>query len=400
MAGAALSVIGCAVLLFPEPFTAVAGLAPGGDKVRAYLNALAFALPAALLFTAFRGFNTAVSRPKAVMALQLSGLALKVPLNALLVFGWGLSVPALGVAGCGIATAIVMWGQAAGLRGCSGSDPFYKPFGLHAAAWRGPTGTEPRGPREAGRADGPVTILIEVTGFTFMAIFIARIGATPVAGHQLAVANLVALMFMMPMALATPPARWWPSASAPRTWPTRGAWLARLASRLIAAGAGRRGLPGREPVLALYTHECADRCRRAALLAWLCVFHIADALQTVAAFVLRAYRVTTRADGDLRRRSGASAWAAASCWPSTAIGARPACARAASGQPPRRAGAGGACMLSLLLQPGCTARNRRAACAPAEPLPSASAGNSTKQLPPPSRGRQRTLHRRGARRSA
>jgi len=43
-------------------------------KSRAYLAALAFALPPALMFTAFRGFNTAVSRPKAVMALQLAGL--------------------------------------------------------------------------------------------------------------------------------------------------------------------------------------------------------------------------------------------------------------------------------------------------------------------------------------
>ena len=46
-----------------------------------------------------------------------------------------------------------------------------------------------------------LTILIEVTGFTFMAIFIARFGATPVAGHQIAV-NLVSLMFMMPLAMA------------------------------------------------------------------------------------------------------------------------------------------------------------------------------------------------------
>ena len=43
--------------------------------------------------------------------------------------------------------------------------------------------------------------MVEVTGFTFMAFFIARLGATPVAGHQIAV-NLVSLMFMLPLALA------------------------------------------------------------------------------------------------------------------------------------------------------------------------------------------------------
>jgi MATE family multidrug resistance protein len=45
-----------------------------------------------------------------------------------------------------------------------------------------------------------LAILIEVTGFAFMAIFISRLGTTPVAGHQIA-ANLVSLLFMMPLAL-------------------------------------------------------------------------------------------------------------------------------------------------------------------------------------------------------
>ena len=78
----ALSVLGCALLLFPQPFLALVARRPEvAAKVRGYLAALAFSLPPSLLFTAYRGFNIAVSRPKAVMALQLGGLALKVPLN-------------------------------------------------------------------------------------------------------------------------------------------------------------------------------------------------------------------------------------------------------------------------------------------------------------------------------
>jgi hypothetical protein len=75
--------------------------------VRDYLLGLAFALPPALVFTAYRGFNVAVSRPKAVMALQLGALALKVPVNGLLVFGAAVptpfgswTLPAFGAAGC------------------------------------------------------------------------------------------------------------------------------------------------------------------------------------------------------------------------------------------------------------------------------------------------------------
>ena len=43
--------------------------------IRHYLLALACSLPASLVFTVFRGFNTAVSRPRTVMLLQLGGLA-------------------------------------------------------------------------------------------------------------------------------------------------------------------------------------------------------------------------------------------------------------------------------------------------------------------------------------
>ncbi len=134
----ALAVLGCAVLLLPEPFLALARAEPAvAEKVRSYLRGLACALPASLVFMAYRGFNVAVSRPKAVMVLQLGGLALKVPINALLVFGFALptpfgtlALPALGAQGCGIATAIVMWCQLLAAIMVVRRDPFYARFGL------------------------------------------------------------------------------------------------------------------------------------------------------------------------------------------------------------------------------------------------------------------------------
>ena len=45
-----------------------------------------------------------------------------------------------------------------------------------------------------------LSTLFEVTSFTFMAVLIARLGATSVAGHQI-VANLVAILFMVPLSL-------------------------------------------------------------------------------------------------------------------------------------------------------------------------------------------------------
>ena len=129
-----LSVLGSTLLVFPAPFLALSQASPEvADKVRGYLLALAFSLPASLLFTVFRGFNTAVSRPKAVMLLQVGALAVKVPASAALVWGVpSLGLPALGVVGCGIATGIAMWVQATAAWWVVRRDPFYERFALAA----------------------------------------------------------------------------------------------------------------------------------------------------------------------------------------------------------------------------------------------------------------------------
>ena len=50
---------------------------------------------------------------------------------------------------------------------------------------------------------------------------------------------------------------------------------------------------GRESVVGLYTRDAAVAAAALPLLSWLVVFHVCDAAQTVAAFVLRAWRVAT-----------------------------------------------------------------------------------------------------------
>jgi len=296
-----LSVPGCALLLFPGPFLAIAQAPPEvAAKVRAYLGALAFALPPALLFTAFRGFNTAVSRPKIVMALQVGALALKLPLNALLVFGATLATPfgtlqfpALGAPGCGLATAIVMLLQLAATAALLWRDPFYAPFALSLPRLPRPDGRSLRALLRLGVPMG-LSIAIEVTGFTFMALFISRLGATPVAGHQLAV-NLVSLMFMVPLSLANATS----TLVAQRIGGGDPRDARRLGWRGMQLGIGLAALMGgtvfllRETILRGYTHDAVIIAAAMPLLGWVMLFHVADAAQTVAAFTLRAYRVAT-----------------------------------------------------------------------------------------------------------
>ncbi|NCW85232.1 MAG: MATE family efflux transporter, partial [Oxalobacteraceae bacterium] len=91
-----LSLLGSALLLFPDPLLSIAQAPPQLDsKVREYLALLSLALPATLCFRVFAALNTAVSRPRIVMTIQVGTLLLlKIPLNALLIFG-GFGLPAL-----------------------------------------------------------------------------------------------------------------------------------------------------------------------------------------------------------------------------------------------------------------------------------------------------------------
>jgi multidrug resistance protein, MATE family len=288
-----LSLVGSLLLAFPYPFLALSKATPEvADKVRDYLLALAFALPASLLFTVYRGFNIAVSRPKAVMALQLGGLALKVPLSVALVWGVpALGIPALGVLGCGIATSISMWAQVGLAWLVLRDDPFYAKFEIGGHGLDAPDRLALRTQLRLGIPMG-AAILIEVTGFSFMAIFISRLGTTPVAGHQIA-ANLVALLFMMPLAIS--------NATSTLVAQRIGAQDLRDARRLgwhglvigiaIAALMGGTVFLARAQVVQLYTSDAAVIAAAMPLLAWLALFHVADAAQTVAAFVLRAYRI-------------------------------------------------------------------------------------------------------------
>jgi MATE family multidrug resistance protein len=296
----ALSILGCALLLFPQPFLLLSRAgAQVGEKVRWHLIGLAFALPPALLFTAFRGFNTAVSRPKVVMALQVGALVLKAPLTALLVFGWNADDPAsswrlgaLGAPGCGFATAIVMTLQMLGAWLVLKRDPFYAQFGL-GRGFSAPDRASLVGLVKLGVPMG-LSIAIEVTGFTFMAFFISRIGATPVAGHQIAV-NMVSLMFMVPLAIANASS----TLVAQRVGADDLADARRLGWHGLEIGVAIAALMGgtvyllREQILGLYTRDPIIIGAALPLLAWVAVFHVADAAQTVAAFVLRAYRHAT-----------------------------------------------------------------------------------------------------------
>src|SRR5512134_1460866 len=167
-----------------------------GRVATVYLQAIAFGLPAALATRVFIALNAAVSRPKVTMVINLTALALKAPLNLVFMHGAG-PIPPLGGAGAGVATALLAWLMFAMSLAVWRLDSFYARF--RSTELHGPRWSSLREQLKLGLPIGLAT-LFEVTSFTFMAVLIARLDTPPLAGHQV-VANLVAILFMVPLSL-------------------------------------------------------------------------------------------------------------------------------------------------------------------------------------------------------
>src|SRR3954465_6524489 len=129
--------------------------------------------------------------------LQAFSLVVKVPLTIWFCFG-GLGLPAMGAVGCAWATVVVQWLVVAISFWLVRTQDFYKPY----AIWRGIE--RPHWPTigEFARlgVPGGLAVMVEVTSFTLMALFIARQGTVASAAHQVC-GNLAAVMYMVPLSL-------------------------------------------------------------------------------------------------------------------------------------------------------------------------------------------------------
>ena len=289
--GTFLTAIAFVLIRYPEPFLALARVAPEVEvKTRSYLQTIALGVPAMLLFRVFYSFTTAVSLPRVIMMLNLIGLALKIPLNLVFMHGY-FGMPALGGPGCAVSTTIIAWLIAIiGWAVCY-KDSAYRPFRVFTR-WSWPNLREQGRLLRIGLPIG-FTFLVDVTSFTFMALFIARLGTASSGGHQIA-ANLTALIYMMPLATS--------SAAGVLVGQAIGAGdmhRARLAGMTgIGLGMGCAFVValgvwfGRDMIAGLYTGDAEVRLLAAALLAYSAFYHLADATAAITISVLRGYKKT------------------------------------------------------------------------------------------------------------
>lgn len=286
-----LTCLGAILLLYPQPLLQLAHPAPElQEKAESYLAILALALPASLGFRVYSALNTALGRPKMVMALQVTGLLLKIPLNGLFIFG-GLGVPAMGGPGCALATTVIAWTLMTAGWLIVRYGHSYKQFHLFGGGIVAPDWPTQRALLKLGIPMG-LSYLIEVTAFTFMALFIARLGETAVGGHQIA-ANFATLLYMVPLSIASATGTLVAHAIGAGEWQT----AKRVGDSGIMLAAGTATLLGaivwfaRDWIIAAYTPNPLIHAAAVPLFLYIAVYQFFDALQVTAAFVLRAYKI-------------------------------------------------------------------------------------------------------------
>ena len=263
--------------------------APAEVEVNAarYLRVLALALPGALMFRTIYAVNTAVSRPRVVMTLQLTGLALKVALSYTFILG-ALGLPALGAVGGALASTLVVWTQVLLGFAYMRRDAFYARFDIRAA-W--PRWTVLREILALG-VPMSVSYALEATSFTMMTMLAARLGTAVIGAHQVA-ANLAAVCFMLPLSLSV--------ATGTLTAQAIGAGDPRRARETALTGLRIGALVAvvtvllvwtlRAGIVGLYTRDAGVASNALTLIPYLAAFHFFDATQAVATFVLRAYKL-------------------------------------------------------------------------------------------------------------
>lgn len=289
--GAAVAVIGMAILLNPGPILRATAVPEAlHDEVRGYLVVLGLSMPAGLIFRIYSTLNQALGRPQMVAWLQLGSLALKVPLTIWFAFG-GLGLAPHGALGCAWATFAVNWLLALLALWTVRNGGRYRQYAVWSRMER-PDWQQIRAFARLGVPAG-LAILVEVTSFTLMALFIARQGITASGAHQIA-ANLCGVMYMVPLALGI--------AASARTSYWLGAGDAVRAKNSVRDGFVLGGvaalvlsvvvIAAREPVAHAYTNSPAVAALGASLLAWMALYHCADATQAIAVHLLRSYRIT------------------------------------------------------------------------------------------------------------
>jgi MATE family multidrug resistance protein len=288
-----LGLMGSLILgLFARELLAPARLDPDVDAIAVqYLRLLALALPANLGYRAFYAVAAALGHPRPLMYIACVETLTHALLAWFLVGGHLPGMSPLGASGAACSQVVVNLGSFVYCCAFLARARHFVPFGIFSR-WENP---DWRAQKELLRLGVPTgfSYLVEISAFTLTAIFIARLGAEVVSGHRIT-ANVSALAYMLPLSLAV--------ATASQVAQAAGAGKERLAWDFIRAGL--LTACGTSVVMALFwfqfrrhiahlaTQDPTVAAVAAALIFYIAIYQFFDAIQTVACFALRAYKIS------------------------------------------------------------------------------------------------------------
>jgi len=278
-----LSLVGLAL----APMGIAADIRPG---TLAFLHGIRWGVPALTLYLAMRYLSDGLHWTVPTMLLGFGGLLVLVPLGYVMTFGIG-AFPELGAGGLGIASAVMMWGQALAFATYLWRSRRFADLALFERL------DPPHGPilRQLLGNGLPIGVTVAMEGSLFIvtALLIGHLGAVPVAAHQIAI-NVASLCFMIPLGLAEATtvrvghALGRGSRHAMRRAALAG-YLLVLCTQLVSAMVL---LLGRHAIVGLYTHDTVVAALAASLLLYAAAFQFPDGIQVLSAGALRGLKDT------------------------------------------------------------------------------------------------------------
>ena len=245
-----------------------------------YLYFIGLAMPAAMIHRTLHAYASSLNKPKVIM--MVSWLCFFV-------------MPALGGAGCGLATAIVFWLNAIMLGTYIAKDRYFHEFGL-MDKFSLPDIKLFGDITKLGIPIG-LSFFIEVSLFSCIMFLVARLDGNTenyIAAQQIAI-NITSLIFMIPQSLGI--------ASTVRVGMAMGQREpkhARYSSGVALSGATAISfltaaflVIGREQLATLYTKDTAVIAITTTIILYAAAFQLVDAIQCVASYALRGYKITT-----------------------------------------------------------------------------------------------------------
>lgn len=255
-----------------------------------YLGYIVWGAPGFCLYLVLRNYSEGLSHTRPTMIISAIGLLINIPANYIFIYG-EFGLPALGGAGCGIATAIVYWVMfismfvyvyiSKHLKHAPLFDKFY---------W--PNWTEIRTILGIGIPIA-LSLLFEVSLFAAVAIILVPFGAEVVASHQIAI-NFSGLVFMVPLSLAMAVTIKVGFSVGEHNY-KEAKELCRysvILGLLIAVVTAVLTLIFRTQISSIYTTDPAVIELAASLMFLAALFQFSDAIQVISAGALRGYKDT------------------------------------------------------------------------------------------------------------